>query len=372
MAGDVTRAAALRWEEAHGWGDHADAGYLSGETNPGALALDQSAPQEMSGFPKWRNPEQRVEGLAVQNGNGNNELWHPWTAGTWLKEGAMGFWFKTSATVTASYTKYILSIKPYGGGTGIEFFQNTSQGLTFYTGGATLSTPAPVNDGVWRLFTASWTTNGITLYQDGEPVATNNVATNGLQFAEGSSVVRLGYYGGTSRSFVGSLDEVAVWTNALAEAEARDLADFRIGLAETPSFPSTGRSTTQALVLLHRCEEASGNTSTNWVTGAGYAWKYAVQRGTGAARSGTGAAWTGYLEVLGDLAAGADRSRGVLRVGNAQATTRLSGGLAVEALHAAPATASAPGFPGEVRVAADALYVCVATNAWVRANLAAW
>ena len=46
--------------------------------------------------------------------------------------------------------------------------------------------------------------------------------------------------------------------------------------------------------------------------------------------------------------------------------------LKLAALNAAPATADATGELGEIRVAAGFIYVCIATDTWVRAAIATW
>jgi hypothetical protein len=44
----------------------------------------------------------------------------------------------------------------------------------------------------------------------------------------------------------------------------------------------------------------------------------------------------------------------------------------INALQTAPATATSPGSLGEIRYTADYIYVCIATNTWVRADLVTW
>jgi len=43
-----------------------------------------------------------------------------------------------------------------------------------------------------------------------------------------------------------------------------------------------------------------------------------------------------------------------------------------EVIETAPASATAVGVAGTVVIAADAIYVCTATNTWVKAVLATW
>lgn len=44
----------------------------------------------------------------------------------------------------------------------------------------------------------------------------------------------------------------------------------------------------------------------------------------------------------------------------------------LSALNTAPANASATGTLGEIRIDANYIYVCVATNTWKRAGIATW
>lgn len=53
--------------------------------------------------------------------------------------------------------------------------------------------------------------------------------------------------------------------------------------------------------------------------------------------------------------------------GTAQATQ-----YKISALNTAPASATATGTTGEIRIASDYIYVCIATNTWVRAALSTW
>lgn len=65
-------------------------------------------------------------------------------------------------------------------------------------------------------------------------------------------------------------------------------------------------------------------------------------------------------------------------IGNSNVTlTRLRGKavadqLAIQALNTAPASATATGTLGEIRIDANYIYVCVATNSWKRVAIAAW
>jgi lysophospholipase L1-like esterase len=75
--------------------------------------------------------------------------------------------------------------------------------------------------------------------------------------------------------------------------------------------------------------------------------------------------------VIGADAIGAGSN--TVTLGNTSVTdTYLRGKLHLNALNTAPASASATGTLGEIRVTADALYVCIATDTWVKAALATW
>lgn len=75
--------------------------------------------------------------------------------------------------------------------------------------------------------------------------------------------------------------------------------------------------------------------------------------------------------VIGDTAIGAGSNTATL--GSAATTkTVLSGVIQKRALDTAPASATATGTAGEIRVTATHIYVCTATNTWVRTALATW
>ena len=57
--------------------------------------------------------------------------------------------------------------------------------------------------------------------------------------------------------------------------------------------------------------------------------------------------------------------------GDAEATVH-AGKYTLSSLNTAPSSASDTGTLGEIRITADYIYVCVATNTWVRAALATW
>lgn len=75
--------------------------------------------------------------------------------------------------------------------------------------------------------------------------------------------------------------------------------------------------------------------------------------------------------VIGESAEGGGSNTAT--IGNASITkTVLSGVIQKRALDTAPASATATGTAGEIRVTATHIYVCTATNTWVRAALATW
>lgn len=59
-------------------------------------------------------------------------------------------------------------------------------------------------------------------------------------------------------------------------------------------------------------------------------------------------------------------------LGDITADAVLADSYALTALQTAPASASATGTLGEVRWVADNVYLCIATNTWVKASLATW
>lgn len=75
--------------------------------------------------------------------------------------------------------------------------------------------------------------------------------------------------------------------------------------------------------------------------------------------------------VIGDAAVG--NGSNTFTHGNSSITDHyFSGKLHLTSLNTAPASASATGVLGEIRVVADYIYVCVATNTWVRTALTTW
>jgi hypothetical protein len=85
----------------------------------------------------------------------------------------------------------------------------------------------------------------------------------------------------------------------------------------------------------------------------------------------------GYNEiVIGGEAIGA--GSGTVTIGNTSITKtilrgQVSGGsFKVNAMNSAPASATATGTTGEIRYTASAIYVCVATNTWVKSALTTW
>ena len=61
---------------------------------------------------------------------------------------------------------------------------------------------------------------------------------------------------------------------------------------------------------------------------------------------------------------------GVEKIRTTTTGVKVTGQMDLAALNAAPATATSTGTLGEIRWVADAVYLCVATNVWVKADLA--
>jgi hypothetical protein len=74
------------------------------------------------------------------------------------------------------------------------------------------------------------------------------------------------------------------------------------------------------------------------------------------------------VTATSDLTADVSVSNGNLDVnGTAEANE-----FKVSDLNTAPASATAPGTKGEIRITTGYIYVCIATNTWVRAALSTW
>ncbi len=375
----VDRSAAARWELAHDWGDHAAVGYLTEETNPGALALDQGEPQSMNGFPLWENPLQRIGGRFVTTTS-------VWTQGVadWdlltVAEGTVAFWGRTTQTLTSGLERNWVTLGGDPNNRMLNIVQEVGSNkmrVKYYPGeeSGEIEMDFGIDDGQWRHYAVSWGDNEIGLYVDGELVDSAAYAGDSMGRGLSTPLFRVSNRSSTQnpRGFQGSIDAVGVWTNTLSAVEIADLWRYRMDAHEDIVFPSTGRGTLDGLKRLYRLDEESGTSCEDALGGPALVFDSAVTReANGPARSFAGAGYNEYLRVEGDLERPADLSLGELRVGNPEATTRLLGALAVGSLHAAPASAGAAGLPGELRIAADGLYVCVATNTWVKAVLATW
>lgn len=88
--------------------------------------------------------------------------------------------------------------------------------------------------------------------------------------------------------------------------------------------------------------------------------------------SGTSTAGNNPLVLIGATTT-ADTVSKLQVTGAATVSTNLTvGQYRLSNLNTAPASATDTGTKGEIRVTADAIYVCTATNTWVKAALATW
>jgi len=129
---------------------------------------------------------------------------------------------------------------------------------------------------------------------------------------------------------------------------------FNVALTGTLSA-STGMQTAYANVQTIN-QTGSAGFRAQWISvrlqSLGSGSKYLIDAGTNTADAGAGT------------------HTSLFNVDNVGATT--SSQYKLSALNTAPASATATGTLGEIRVTATFLYVCTATNTWVRAALATW
>ncbi len=305
----VDRSAAVRWELAHDWGDHAAVGYLTEETNPGALALDQGEPQSMSGFPLVVGNAWSVGGALLNNGS--RACLGTWDAGGELTEFSVAFWLRTTSTATyrrlIDHPDFIVMTDNSGS---VQFICYTPSYSATPIGGA-----IKINDGVWRHVAAVYSDSTMRTYVDGVELASMGTAAS-FRYT-GSTLALSGNTTGT-QAVTGQMDGVSIWTRGLEVAEVEELADPSTIVHPDRFFASTGNPMS-ALSAHYGFNEGSGTSTYDLVTGAAATLSHTTMWSDGVARNDPGAAGVSLFEIESDMARGRDP---VLRIGGADGTGR--------------------------------------------------
>lgn len=258
---------------------------------------------------------------------------------------AVGAYALQSAT-TASGNTAVGYTSQYSGTTAI---QNTSVGyrsLRNTTGSANTAVGYDV------LFTnaAGQNNTGLgynALYANTSGASNTAIGANALQSntTTGSSTA-VGYYALAGSTVAGN---TAIGTQA---GQSVSTGSENTLLGYLAGRPSAGNATTTG--------------ANNTFVGARTGQASSTQRSNATAIGANATVDASNVVVLGDTAV-----TDVL-AGSAAGATVNAGKFKLSALNTAPASASATGTAGEIRVTATAIYVCTATDTWVKANLATW
>lgn len=182
----------------------------------------------------------------------------------------------------------------------------------------------------------------------------------------------------SNSSFYGNIGLGAVdFTSATSGTTFGATGDYSFSSGQTTTASGTGSTAIGtgssasgvAAVAMGNLTQANGSTSV--------AMGNAVIMGTdngfgfGQYNDNTG----GHIFTIGNGPNGASRSNAydLTSTGNSrQSGTATATQFRVSALNTAPASATATGTTGEIRITATHIYICTATNTWVRAALATW
>ena len=137
----------------------------------------------------------------------------------------ISFWFKTS---TQQADARIINLQREGGGTSINVSLNNTGIQVGYRDMAgvykTAHYPIAYHDGFWRHVYASYNGSKYRLYLDSVLV----VQVSDTQIGSGSLPAHIASFAGTSPSFVGSLDEVSLWSAPFNQAQVAELYNLGV------------------------------------------------------------------------------------------------------------------------------------------------
>jgi hypothetical protein len=136
------------------------------------------------------------------------------------------FWFKTTA---AGYSTF-LAKGDFSTGRGVTILLDTSNYIAFWltsdigsSNYIQVRTNATYNDGIWHHFVVTYdgssSASGVLIYIDGAAVATTTVVNSLSATTISTAAFHLGVHGASLYYYVGSLDEVSVYSDVLSAAE---------------------------------------------------------------------------------------------------------------------------------------------------------
>jgi hypothetical protein len=132
-------------------------------------------------------------------------------------------WFKTTSTAGGSMMRFGDSSTGADTNTDRTVYMTASGHLDFGTyGGQTnvIQSPGAYNDGKWHFVVATQGADGMHLYVDGQPVASNTVATNQAYlgyFQLGGAVS--GWPNATTAAFTGTISDAAMYLSELTPGQ---------------------------------------------------------------------------------------------------------------------------------------------------------
>ncbi|GAA4359798.1 PKD domain-containing protein [Angustibacter luteus] len=181
-------------------------------------------------------------------------------------------WFRTGTHVGGKLIGFGNTQAGYSSGYDRHVYMEDDGRLTFGTWLGftnTVSSPLAYNDNSWHHMVAEGSSSGLKLYVDGGLVASNS--TGGAQDYAG--YWRIGGdsdWGGTSAYFNGDLDEVAVYSSLLTDAQVSQHYSLGKGIVPNQSPTAAFGSTTTDLKVDF---DATGSHDPDG-TIAGYAWDF--------------------------------------------------------------------------------------------------
>ena len=190
-----------------------------------------------------------------------------------LRTFSLELWFQTRTTQGGRLIGFGNTATGYSGNFDRAVFMTDAGQLVFgvYNGGPHLiSSTAAYNDGGWHHVVAVHAPGRRTLYVDGAPVATSTTTSNdgytGFWRVGGDNV----WGGATSRDFVGTVDEVAIYRSVLPAADVAQHHRLGTAPAGVPPSASFTSSTTERTVSV----DASASSADPLGALTSYAWTF--------------------------------------------------------------------------------------------------